>query len=391
MSKRSELPAILSVGIVLLLVCHQPVLADVTGKFGTHISLRPQSTISEIELIDFDVQNDLSVTTVVSGLIATFHTHFGIAGVEDVILDYATALGVLDLSGQLVFARFPAGSFVPRSELRFLQKSTWISLVIGGVGFSSHAIFEDTGWPQTPAFAFGDVIKISGTTPSGVEISGQTAICLDPIPNKIKKHRIGDYAVNPHCATEPKPDMLFDFEDLSIKGIPIAADVFGDFYLHCLRVQRCQLNGDLTFSGIFPFPFTVRFQMLDLLMLSEAEILLRSGAGTMVLGILNTGSAGTTTVSIVSTLFPDTTPVRFGMVGIMNHGFGFEAGTLQIIIERENLIFGGTLLFGGGPNVELQGAIFELGAQSPRFRLETIATFLVDGLLNAEMWFDIKF
>ena len=161
----------------------------------------------------------------------------------------------------------------------------------------------------------------------------------------------------------PKPDILFDFEDLSISGVPLTKDVFGDFQLHCLRVQSCQLSGELKFGGDFPFPFSIRFQMLNLLILSDAEILLRSGAGTMVLGILNTGRAGTTTVSIVSTLFPDTTPVRFGMVAIMNHGFGFEAATLQIIMERRYLIFGGTLLFGGGPNVELQGAIFELGVE----------------------------
>ena len=181
-----------------------PVSADVTGTFGPHISLRPQSTISEIELVDFDIQNDLTLTAVISGLRTTLHTHFGIAGVEDVILDFSSTLGALDLSGQLVFARFPAGSFVPRSNLRFLQKSIWTNISLGGVSFSNHAIFEDTDWPQTPAFAFGDVIKILGTTPSGIEISGQTGICLDPIPNKIKKHRIGDYTVNPHCATTPQ-------------------------------------------------------------------------------------------------------------------------------------------------------------------------------------------
>ena len=196
--------------------------ADVTGNFGTHISIRPQTTVSEISLIDFDIQNELNITAVISGLSTTFHTHFGIAGVEDVQLTTNATLGALDIEARLVFARFAFGSIDPfYDSLHFIKKIVRASIQLGGVSFTNVATFEDTNAfvSQSSAYAFGDVISLAGQTPSGVSISASAGFCMQLVPNSIKKHfRISPYSVNPDCAIDPlittratKPDSALRF------------------------------------------------------------------------------------------------------------------------------------------------------------------------------------
>jgi len=85
--------------------------ADVTGSFTTHISIHPVCTgfpaewlegcpgpwETEIQPLWFDFQNEINITVVISGLSTTLHSHFGLAGVEDVTLNYAATLGALDI------------------------------------------------------------------------------------------------------------------------------------------------------------------------------------------------------------------------------------------------------------------------------------------------------
>ena len=385
------LVALLAVGTFVTTVT-----ADVTGNFGTHISLRPQTTVSEISLIDFDIQNELNITAVISGLSTTFHTHFGIAGVEDVQLTTNATLGALDIEARLVFARFAFGSIDPfYDSLHFIKKIVRASIQLGGVSFTNVATFEDTNAfiSQSTAYAFGDVISLAGQTPSGVSISASAGFCMQLIPNSIKKHfAISPYSVNPDCATEPKPDLLFDFEIVNISGVPVAPNVTGSATITCITINACSLVTTFAFAG-GPIPFSTSFTFTDLLSLSfgGAVINLTSGAGTLSLEVGPDGSLGIVGVSVVAVLNPDTNPATLVLAAEAVPGVGLTDAVVQLSIQRAGLSLGITAVFTGGPPAQFSGITFSLDVPGPLLSIEAQSTFNNAGLVLAEIWLTVVF
>jgi hypothetical protein len=371
-------------------------LADVTGDFGTHMKLIPQSTASEIELIDFDIQNELNLNFVISGLSTQFHTHFGIAGVEDVIVTSSATLGALDISAILVFGRFAFNTIDPfYDSLTFVKKSVRASLQLGGVSFSNTAQFENVNIfvSQTAAYAFGDVFAISGQTPSGISISASTGVCMQQIPNSIKKHfGITPWTVNPDCATEPKPDILFDFESMNISGVPVAPNVTGSGSLNCVTINACSLTTTFAFSGgVIPFSTSLNFSDLLNLNFSGANITLTSGAGTLVLSIGADGSLGAVSVSVNATLNPDTNPAALVISASATPGVGLTTATVTLNIQRAGLSFGARASFSGGPPAEFSSLTFTLDVPGPLLSLSSQATFDNAGLIDADIWMTVAF
>jgi len=385
------LVAMLAVGIFV-----STAQADVTGTFGTHIALIPQSTASEISLIDFDVQNELNITAVISGLSTTFHTHFGIAGVEDVIVTTNATLGALDIQSMLVFARFPFGDIDPfYDELHFIKKVVTANIQLGGVSFSNTAVFEDTNAfvSQSDAYAFGDVLSIAGQTPSGVSISASAGFCMQLIPNSIKKHfALLPYSVNPDCATTPKPDILFDFETINISGVPVAPSVTGSANITCVTVNACVLTTTFDFAG-GPFPFSATLEFTDLLSLDfgGAVIAFTSGPGVLTLEIQPDGTLGVVGVSIVTVLNPDTNPATLVLAANAVPGVGLTDAIVDLSIQRAGLTFGMTAVFAGGPPAQFAGVTFSLDVPGPLLSIETETTFDSAGLVLAEIWLTVAF
>jgi len=370
--------------------------ADVTGIFGTHISIRPQTTVSEVSLIDFDVQNELNITAVISGLSTTFHAHFGIAGVEDVQLTTNATLGALDIESRLVFARFAFGSIDPfYDSLHFIKKIVRANIQLGGVSFSNTATFEDVNAfaSQSAAYAFGDVIAIAGQTPSGISISAEAGFCMMLIPNSIKKHfAISPYTVNPDCATEPKPDILFDFEEVNIVGVPVAPNVTANSTILCVTITACSLTTELVFAG-GPVPFSATLEFTDLLSLDfgGAEIQLTSGAGTLSLEVLPDGTLGVVGVSVVALLNPDTNPATLVLAAEAVPGVGLTDAVVQLSIQRAGLTFGMVMAFAGGPPAQFAGVTFSLDVPGPLLSIEMNSTFNSEGLVLANIWLTVAF
>lgn len=396
MSSKFKFLGIVAVAVLALGIFVSTAKADVTGSFGTHIALIPQSTASEIELMDIDFQNELNVTAVISGLSTTFHTHFGIAGVEDIIVTSQATLGALDISTTLVFGRFPFGSVDPfYDSLSFIKKAVRASLQLGGVQFTNLAQFEDTNAfvSQTPAYAFGDVVSISGQTPSGISISAATGVCMQQIPNSIKKHfGITPYTVNPDCATEPKPDILFDFETITISGVPVAPNVTGSARINCVTVNACSLVTTFAFSGgVIPFSASLSFTDLLSLSFNGANIVLTSGAGTLTLNIGPDGTLGVVSVAVVATLNPDTNPASLTLTASATPGVGLTAATVALSIQRAGLSISIVAVFTGGPPAQFSGITFSLDVPGPLLSLESDATFSNAGLVRADIWLTISF
>jgi hypothetical protein len=381
----------LSMGLMLI-----DAKADVTGNFETHVSIIPQTTVSEFSLINFDVQNALNVNFIVSGLTTQLHSHFGIAGIEDIILTVSTTLGALDIESEIILGRFPFGSITPfYPSVHFIQKRMDAQISIGGVTFATSAQFDDTAAfvSQTPAYAFGSAISLAGETQSGVNIFTQIGICMEQNNTNIKKHfQLSPFSVNPDCATTPKPDVLFDFEIVQIRGIPLAPGVLGGGELNCLTFNVCSLDTTVSISGgAVPFQTTLVFSDLLNLTLGVSNITLFSGPATLVIELMPTGVIGSMTLTMAATLNPDTNPASFALTSSFTPGVGITSVMATMLIERAGLVVGSTVVMGGGPPASFQAVQFSFNTSLGIFNIETSATFTPTGLASSDLWFTINF
>lgn len=369
--------------------------ADVSGFFETRVLMTPQTSVSEIALIDFDVENDLTLTLLTSGISFTFHTHFGIAGLEDAIVTTNAAIGFLNISSRLVFARFAAFQITPfYNSLRFILKKVDASLNIGGVTLTNRALFEDTNAfiSQTPAFAFGDTVQIQGSTPSGIGVSAIVGICAGSQASSIKKHiAVSSFSVNPDCATEPKPDLLFDFERITITNIPIIPDVTGSARINCVLISECGLVVALSFGG-GPIPFTAGLTFSDLFDLSfnGASIRFLGGDSEILFRISPQGTLSSVSVVIESDFSPDPLAMRISAsfvpgIGLTSAEVGLSVGPI------EGVQLGLLGLFSGGPPAELTTVIATVLVQRAPISLEAEAEFTPDELKSADLVFTIDF
>jgi hypothetical protein len=414
MSSKFKVLTIALVAILAVGTFASQSLADVTGSFGTHISIHPQTTTSEISLIDFDIQNDLNITVVISGLSTTFHTHFGIAGVEDVIVSASATLGALDIQSQLVFGRFAgiclaasgpsclavANNPIPLNDsLLFIKKRVTMTLSLGGVTFTNLALFEDTTFPetltptayQTQNFAFGDALTVSGQTPSGISISAQTGLCVTRTPNVIKKHSF-PYEVNPACATTPKPDILFDFERLTVSGVPLAPGVTGSSVLSCVTITACSFTLTAAVAG-GPIPFTANFTFTNLLSLTfgGANLVLSSGAGSLTIGITAAGQIGAVRMLLNATINPDTNPATLVIDARITPGVGLNLAFISLVIERAGLLLGVDATFAGGPPATFSDITFSITVPGSALTLEATMSYETTGSLGGDIYLTVNF
>jgi len=359
-----------SFALLAILGASHIALGDVTGSFSTNFVLTPQSTASEISLIDFDIVNELNLTVSISGLSNTLHSHFGIAGVEDAILTLNGVMGFMSFDAQLVFARFASGSIDPfYDELRFIAKTLTAEMGFGGVSFTNIAQFEDTNAfvSQSSAYAFGDALFVAGQTLSGISVEAGVGICLQDDPLAIKHHVLSGFSVNPDCATEPKPDILFDFESIVIQNVPLAPGITSDTSIFCETISACQLISQLSIAG-GPVPFTATLFFTDLLAIDFgfAQISLTSGPATLALIIGQNGTLGLATLDLETTLNPESNPATLEIATTVVPGVGLTDAVVGINISRAGLDFGATALFTGGATLDFGEIQFELATTLPR-------------------------
>jgi len=185
-----------------------PAQADVTGTFALMFDMIPQTNVVEITPYLFDIRGRLTTNVTVSGLTASLDTIFGISGVEHAITMVNTTLGALTFNSTTVFAvpfgTIGIGSFTfinPVGPLLFVTQRTRMEMNIAGITIRNLAIYEDLefrhpfstlplgpmGEPQLPSytaqsqvFGFGDIISLSGQTPSGISLGFSAGFNADP-------------------------------------------------------------------------------------------------------------------------------------------------------------------------------------------------------------------
>lgn len=371
------------------LACYN-VRADVAGFFETQIEIFPQSSASEIGLIDLDVQNDITVNISLSGIRTNFHSHFGIAGVEDVIVTANSAIGFVELSSVFVLARFASGSTTPfYPTLHFLKKQLSTEISIGGVKIENVATIEDTSafTSQTPAYGFGDVISLGGTTPSGVTVSSQTSICQERVANTINEHVLAPFSVSQECATEPKPDTLFEFERITVANVPIDVDVTASAVLDCLRVNACNLTTTFTISGgIIPFQTQLFFrEVFDIIEWNGASILLPFDFGFLSIIFGSNALISQVRGVVAVTLNPEENPADFSFRFTWIPGLGLTNANASLAITRGPLRFSARATFSGGPPLEMDDLFFDLTTSSAGWQLAAATRMRTDQLVEGSV------
>ena len=415
--------------------------ADVTGSFGVNILFAPIACTNVIvgpaqtptNLADqpcertvyrIDFETDLNINIAISGLTMGIHSHLGNTGLEDVILSFAATLGALDIADDFVFAQ-PFGAIIdgdgqvnyacyenaPGSgecDLFFVKKRVSATISLGGVTFENLAILEDVNFPdcnvvpglgcvtkpaggtytvEDQAFGFGDVISITGQTPSGITVTGITGICAEQGYNLIKKH-YWSYTVNPDCAAgeqapSPKPPLFFDFEKIYIEGIPLAADLFIDFSAECEGPTfACDFTVDATFTGSPIFPVitsSLYFSNISgAFAFGGATLVLPAGPATFYLYYDDTFDLYMVVADISTTLNPDTNPATLSVTVVGMPGIGLVAIDLGLSVQRAGLTLSTNASF-SGPPVYLSDVSVGLSAEAGVITVGASVGYDLDG------------
>ena len=374
--------------VALVAILSTPAWADVTGSFSTHLGVFPTTQTSEVGLLEIDFQNDLTATVVTSGLSGTLHTHFGLAGVEDAIVSGQVTLGALDLSHKIVFARFPAGAITPSGPLSFLLSMLTARISLGGVTIANTAMVENTGWPDESAVAFGDELSITGSTPSGVQVTSETGFCLTRIPDKIKKHKLAEMSVDPDCEGGVKPNLVFGYETLSIDNIPVWQQAILDVQIECVQMSRCDFLETLRVTSL-PFPLTTKISVSGLLNFNGMELSVPTGLGTFKVVLDANGKLGMKSTSVI-TLNPEANPASLRTDLLFAPGEGLKLAAFDFNVQRGVFNAGAKTFFGGRP-FTFQGVILTFTGQVGFVDVHARTTLLPDGLERIEVWSTIDF
>ena len=370
--------------------------ADVTGTFSTHFSIRPQSTLNEFALINFDIENDLNVTYSTAGISTTLHTHFGIAGLEDVIFGLHATLGPFELDTELIFARFPFGWLVPfYNTLHFVKKSVTSQLTLGGITIKNLATFEDTNAfvSLSAAHAFGDVLEVTAQSYHGLKLTARTGICMEAAPFSIKKHfSVSPYSVNPDCATTPKPTLIFNFQEFQVSNLHVFYGLTSDLLIRCVDILTCSAIKTVSVAkGLIPISFSVFSNNLLALGFGGAILNLQSPFSNLTLHIGSTGDLVAANLLVDITFNPEINPSRLSIdmdfapgVGLADTDGDGEAATIVLAVERLGLDLSAKGVLFGVPGVH-QTVTFAMAAPAGLFQFSTGATFSTTGLTIANL------
>ena len=383
----------------------------------------------EKTLVKFDFEASININITVSGLTIGLHSHLGTTGIEDVILSLSTTLGALDIRDQFVFAQ-PFGLIkdgtgmanyacyenAPGSsvcDLFFIKKRVEISIALGGVTFSNLAVLEDVNFPectilvvpafgfapcvgkpqsgiytpQSQAFGFGDRITISGQTPSGISVTSYAGICLTEDYNLIKKH-IFLGVVNPHCAAgaqtpSPKPPLFFDFEYITVEGVPLTDDVLLDLFIFCDQFTfpafSCDGVVNVTFTGAVVFNPIILQLYFDsasqAFFFNGLALILQAGTTTITIVITPALTISRIDASLRATINPDTNPGTLSVALRLIPGVGLNRLDIGLSVVREGLQFSTTARFSGNPVVLSRVTFRVTAAAGGIVTLTTSATY----------------
>jgi len=285
-------------------------------------------TPCEKTLLKFDIESIIQLSASVSGMVFSIDSAIGIPGLEHLILRGLFTFGGVDLTSELWLATpfetvtdvnlMPNTVMIPPGKFLFVKQRITTVITLGGLTAKNLAILEDVTFPnpgasygesdcdgdglpegtcvlgietnpadqyQTQSFAFGDLITMTGQTPSGITVTSQLGICATNAGKAVKKFSAPG-GVNPDCAARRvKPSLLFDLLTVSISGILLTAGVRANVNMSCIQITACKLTNTFSLTG-GPIPFSTSLTFTDLFKVSFGGVGLRIPTGPMTIGLV---------------------------------------------------------------------------------------------------------
>jgi len=385
MSSRAAVISTLALGLALIGVL--TVRADLAGSSKVDFSMEPipctlvgeikLDTPCEKTLIKFDIESLIIVNLTLEQASLSLNSAVGIAGVEHLVIIGNATLGMLEVISEFWLAApfefvldvnlMPNTVIIPPGKMLFVKKRLTMTISNGGVTVKNLALFEDVTFPnpgasygetdcdgdgnpegscvggvetnpadsyQTQSFAFGDLITLTGQTPSGVTVTGQLGICATNAGNAIKKFSASG-SVNPECASQIKPDLLFDFMSLAISGIPLAVGVNGSANISCVKVTKCSFTNVISLSG-GPIPLSTSLIFSDLFTISFSGVNIRLDYGAILVNvnINNKFEFSSVSLSFSQTLGSGDLSARLSGNANFTKGTGLTGASLNLAVTR---------------------------------------------------------
>lgn len=378
-----------------------PVHADVTGSLATHVAIEPIDVSMETSTLRFDLSTTLEVTASFSGLRTKLHTHWGLAGVEDVILKAEATLGAVTLASESVWGRFSAACQenagidetcealkndpTPTADrLLFLKERITTRVSLGGFQLHNLTMIEDVAFPQVASsqthsasmqrFGVGSLVTVEGETLSGVSIRARTGICVSRSPNTVKHHSF-PFEVNPDCVDEgaAKPDLGFDFEAFRVEDIPIAPSLTSSAEVVCIRSQACTVDTRLALTNQFPVAFRVPIKVADAFRLSfdDALVSFSQGPATLAFTITPVGTLGMAEFAFSAKLGSPPSPANLSGHVTAIPGIGLADAGLQLTVQRNDLELQITAEFSDGLPATFSKLMVDLGTSVSSLELSS--------------------
>jgi len=187
---------------------------------------------------------------------------------------------------------------------------------------------------------------------------------------------------------------MFDFEKLSISGVPLAAGISADWDIECVTVGACTLVNTVSFvDGSLPFEMSFTFSDLFSLAFEGATLTLSQGAGTLEIEIDPDGTIALASVEVSLVLNPDTDPAELSASLRVRPTVGITDADVGLSLERAGLSLDLLVDFdpGVGGVAEFASVLFSLGTSAAVVDVDTSVKFTASGLDQGDIYLTIDF
>ena len=250
---------------------------------------------------------------------------------------------------------------------------------------------------QTPSFAFGDRITVTGQTVSGITVSSSLGICFEIKPKTVKKRSFNG-SVNPGCIfqriSNDKTPLFFDFLTLLVQNISVGGMVFnvtGDWR----PLEGSTLTANTTIGLLGIANLTTTYVTKTLTDLAPSSNLLLSILGeNFSVTLIDSGAnfdfdAISFNTNVV--LNANSNPVNLSTNTSISKGSGITGQSVTLSVSRQPFTFASSTSFFGSGRLNWQSTSFTLSSDLNALGVDAIFTFGPTGLTTSKIELGVVF
>ena len=271
------------------------------NRFRLPLEMAPQTTATEVDQFEFDLEAFLDFTLAWDKTRLTFSGIGRIAGAELAIVGIGTQLGLVTLEDQFVLAAPFDAADQRIGGLQFVKKRFTTRFDFIGFRVENLLIIEDihftypyTGPAQTPEYHFENILTLEARTVNDVRIKSVLGLCTDPQLTNLLKEKSFPGRV---C----EEGFRFTVEKLFIENL-----ILGGFRLDSETEFRLEEPAAETLKVLFTLPgigqLTAVLTTEDILSLGLERLILKLLSGNFTLTTVLDSAFSITSTSLIANL-----------------------------------------------------------------------------------------